>query len=410
MITRGWWRARLPLLPCLLLAGGCYTELEGRPRPARDASRRYAAEQTAKAKEEARQRDEERSVAKAKREADAEAARHSSATTASETATASARLAHEPRAEGATFVAGGQRQTCAARADRVVCWGRTGAKPPEIAVTSLAVGYPNACAIDGQAHVRCWGDNLYGALGDGTIDVRAESVEVVGLTDVESLGVGFFAACAVRRSGDVLCWGHNARGALGDGTETTHRTPTLVVGLPPATEARGGEEFFCARTRAGEIYCWGDGRLGQGGDGKASAKAEKRLPTKVPGLVDIVSLAAGRHHLCAADARGLVRCWGLGSSGVLGPGNNTASHVPLPVPDLDEVVEVAASETQTCARRRNGEVWCWGQTPIPQVEKGLSVVRAARPVPGLVDAVQIAVGEGSVCARSRTGDVRCVTR
>jgi alpha-tubulin suppressor-like RCC1 family protein len=77
---------------------------------------------------------------------------------------------------------------------------------------------------------------------------------------------------------------------------------------------------------------------------------------------------------------------------------------------LDEVVEVAASETQTCARRRNGEVWCWGQTPIPQVEKGLSVVRAARPVPGLVDAVQIAVGEGSVCARSRTGDVRCVTR
>lgn len=384
-----------------MLLGGCYTEWKGRPRPARARSAQYAEQ----AREQAVLRESERLAEQLER--DEQRAQAKARAAEPPPAKPDPRL---PRATEASFVAAGLRQTCATRPDRVVCWGRTHDPAPEGSFAKVAVGHPNACALDSQGTVRCWGENLYGALGDGTIDVRKEPVQVDGLADAIGLGVGFYASCAVRQTGAAVCWGRNHRGALGDGTETTHRTPTPVVGLPPVAEIVGGEDFFCARTRTGDVHCWGDGRLGQGGDGKMGDKAEKRKPTKVPGLAGVVSLAAGRHHVCAADTPGTVRCWGLGVHGVLGPKAIAASGVPVVVPDLDEVVEVAAAETFSCARRRNGEVWCWGNVPGVSNERGATNTKDARPLTGFVDSVQIAASESSVCARHAKGEITCTGR
>lgn len=383
------------------LLSGCYTEWQGRPRPARARDAAYAAE----AREQAIARDNERLAAQLER--DEQRAREKAKTAEPPPPKTDPRL---PRVQEASFVAAGLRQTCALRPDRVVCWGRTHDPAPEGAFTTVAVGHPNACALHGRGHVLCWGDNVYGALGDGTIDVRKEPVRVSGLDDAVALGVGYYASCAVRQSGAVACWGRNHRGALGDGTEETHRTPTPVPGLAAVADVVGGEDFFCARGRGGDVHCWGDGRLGQGGDGKMGEKAEKRRPTKVPGLAGIVGLAAGRHHVCAADAAGTVRCWGLGVHGVLGPKAIAASGLPVVVPDLDEVVELAAAETFSCGRRRNGEIWCWGNVPGAERERGATNTKDARPVPGLGDAVQMAVTESSVCVRRANGEITCASR
>jgi alpha-tubulin suppressor-like RCC1 family protein len=54
---------------------------------------------------------------------------------------------------------------------------------------------------------------------------------VSGLTDaVLELSAGGEHTCALR-SGTVSCWGNNLFGRLGDGTTTNRLTPTPVMGL-----------------------------------------------------------------------------------------------------------------------------------------------------------------------------------
>lgn len=444
-------RARLiPIAGVLLasLAASCYYELPNRPRPAKQ--KRDDAEAIAR-----REREEERLAREAKLrdipcedgkgncdrdadngcEADLRSTSHcgrcNNECPPSQSCEAGRCVKPAPsppptavagkRAKGATWLSVGHRQACAVVADgKVACWGARDGDPSELSgITRVSAGYPNACAITDDAHVRCWGTNVYGALGDGTIDRAKGTVQVADLADVTALGVGWMSTCAVRKNGDVLCWGSNQKGALGDGTSVTHRTPTRVRLDRPAVDVTGGEHFFCARLVGGGVRCWGDGSVGVLGDG--APPREERKPTSPKGLSSVVALAAGRHHVCAAKEDGHVWCWGLRGGGVLGPRPAAAggagarqaaaggTDTPAEVPDLDGVVELAAGETLSCARRRNGEVWCWGDVPVPMPGRERKASsRDPRPVPQLEGAVQIGVSADTICARRADGDVECI--
>jgi alpha-tubulin suppressor-like RCC1 family protein len=69
-----------------------------------------------------------------------------------------------------------------------------------------------------DGHVKCWGENAFGQLGDGTTNPRCTPTLVPGLEEVRQIAVASTHVCALMRDGGVQCWGANASGELGDRT------------------------------------------------------------------------------------------------------------------------------------------------------------------------------------------------
>jgi alpha-tubulin suppressor-like RCC1 family protein len=108
--------------------------------------------------------------------------------------------------------------------------GRTGR------TLNLSTGRFHTCAASFGDGVQCWGSNLNGKLGDGTTTQRTSPVGVVGLAN-GAIGVGAGAqhSCALTEGGGAKCWGDNSFGQLGDGTTTSRALPAFVSGLSGAS-------------------------------------------------------------------------------------------------------------------------------------------------------------------------------
>jgi alpha-tubulin suppressor-like RCC1 family protein len=95
--------------------------------------------------------------------------------------------------------------------------------------SSLSVGSAHTCALDIGGVAYCWGRNIYGQLGDGTTQDRAEPVRVVGDYRFVSLRASGAHTCGVLTGGGRLCWGFNMDGQLGDGTRINRTRPVAVT-------------------------------------------------------------------------------------------------------------------------------------------------------------------------------------
>jgi len=324
-------------------------------------------------------------------------------------------------------IAAGGRHSCLVAADhRVRCWGdgRVGqlgddvvyqfASPTPVTgldadMVDIASGAGHSCALSNTGEVRCWGSNVWGQLGDGTLENRTTPVAVNGLpSGVLTVTAGALHTCAVLNGGAAYCWGNDSSGQLGGGNSGAWRTtPSPVLGLESnVADLYAGYAHTCARMTDNSVYCWGNNQGGQLGDGTYEYRSS---PVAVVGLDEgAVTLAVGSLHSCALTTLGSVKCWGENWRGELGDGSTTARPVATPVIGLSAAaIAIAAGDGHTCATLSNGAVMCWGSNEYGQIGDGnISMMPVVSPtnVAGLAVADwELTAGNWHTCAYSSAG-------
>ena len=283
-------------------------------------------------------------------------------------------------------------------------------------VKQIVRGEQHTCALDVGGRVHCWGNNVVGQLGDGSLVDRKTPVRVNGLPRSMEIAAGTYHTCA-RSAEAIHCWGRNTSGELREAP------------IPDASfvfkRIVAGDRSFCAVDSDDRIRCWARGRAVQAKEigpvvdfawsnelewcaveraGGVMCWPRGAAPRRIDGIHSARAIIPGAS--CAVLSGGGVSCWGKNEHGQLGDGTTRPRTAARPVAGVRNVVQGSADHNLVCVRAASGDAQCWGalrsewslKKKTPELQQ-----RPSRPevLASLGDVVQLDLP----CARRRDGSV-----
>lgn len=338
--------------------------------------------------------------------------------------------------ESAAAVAIGMAHICQIQGTTTTCWGEnnvgqlgsgnTASASGRVTVTgghhfvTIAAGPDHTCAVDDDGLAWCWGSDLSGELGTGTlqdsscggIPCQPQPVPVATSTRFTALAAGLSFTCGLSVDGDVRCWGLNDEGQLGTVATTTtcesvrcSRTPVVAAGGTHFSRITAGKSHACALTPDGQAWCWGY----DASDDAARHRGEPASPAPAPvGDQHFTAIAAGGFHTCTLDADGAAWCWGVDA---LGAGDSILLTAdPVRVGGGHIFRQIASGRLTSCGVDTNGAGFCWGANidgAIGAGPAGDASYYAPEPVSGGLHFSSLAGGASNNCGTTDSGTLMC---
>ncbi|HEX7981629.1 MAG TPA: Ig-like domain-containing protein [Gemmatimonadaceae bacterium] len=259
---------------------------------------------------------------------------------------------------------------------------------------ALATGQDATCGLAPLGRTFCFGKApLIGVARDTVCFDQSASgasssapctligLQIAASVQFTALAVGDAVACGVVAGGSLYCWGDQTYGAVGNGVSKpgTSALPVPVTG--PLTQAAtftqviAGSSHVCALTTGGQAYCWGkDISLQLGGGDSSRTNASTPIPVYPNYEFTFRALAAGRGHTCGIRSDGVTLCWGDNFSGQLGRGTfGDTTDAPVAIVGDPGFTQISARGDNTCGITAAGALYCWGANESGQTGQAPSL-------------------------------------
>src|SRR6266702_2374744 len=274
--------------------------------------------------------------------------------------------------------------------------------------TMLSAGVWHTCGVTTGGAVYCWGDNFFGQLGDGTTAGRTTPVPVAGGLRFAAVSAGSFHTCGVTTSGAAYCWGDNQNGLLGDGTTDRRAMPAPVVGGFRFSTISAGHGHTCGVIAGGAAACWGDNSSGQLGTRVVDHTMYRSSPGRVVGVHGFATVSAGNVHTCGMTTHGVAYCWGYNVWGQLGDGTTTQRSIPVPVTGGLRFAVVDAGSYFSCGVTTGGAAYCWGENLDGELGDGTTTSWSTPVrVSGMLNFAAVGAGWYHTCGMTTTAGAYC---
>jgi alpha-tubulin suppressor-like RCC1 family protein len=264
----------------------------------------------------------------------------------------------------------------------------------DLTFRALSAGLGHTCGLTDDGTAYCWGDHHRKQLGAGGSVVCdpasepmcgvASPVRVAGGMRFAQISAGRWHTCAVTADATGYCWGDNMYGQLGNpeipircgagAIEPCVRDePIAVGGGHRFAQISAGAGHTCGVTTDGKAYCWGlaTGDIGIGAaelgnaaySGYHSAERGSRFPVPVEGGLTFRAVSAGNRVSCGQTVDSRAVCWGSNNFGQMGIGGAKPDFSTTPrevwMPAVAKTPAVG-EEDNICALTTTGRIFCWG--------------------------------------------------
>jgi len=226
-------------------------------------------------------------------------------------------------------------------------------------IIDVAAGTYHSAALRQDGTLWTWGHGGYGALGLGNF-INATVPTQVSITNVVAIASNGYHTLALKADGTVWGWGSNHQGQVGTGSPpSTVVNPIQVASLTNVISIAAGTHHSLALKADGTVWAWGYNYYGQLGNG-ATLQVAVATPIQTSSLNNVVAITAGVFNSLAIKSDGTAWAWGYNRFGQAGNGS-TSFAVPIPslVPGLSNVTSIAAGY-HSLATKSDGTIWSWG--------------------------------------------------
>jgi alpha-tubulin suppressor-like RCC1 family protein len=195
----------------------------------------------------------------------------------------------------------------------------------------ISTGALHTCGITTGNVLKCWGLNDSGQLGDGTTVNKILPVVIDSGTTYSKIAVSsfvFYHTCGITTANVLKCWGNNNYGQIGDGTSGVARALPVVISAGIGfSDISIGYVHTCAVAFATtQLYCWGYNFFSQLGD---YTSTNRSTPVQADTGFFYSKVVASNNYTCGLTTGTNLRCWGRNDYGQLGDGSVVDRYSPI---------------------------------------------------------------------------------